>query len=254
MWSVMMKKSILKALLIFMLIIVLIWINHRYLNWKPLTIREWMTSFGWYAPLVFILLFTIRPLLLFPSSILTIAAGLAFGPFLGTLYSLIGLMISAVIAFGVARKLGKEIVQKRWTGRFRTLEIQLEQNGFFYVLVLRLIPFINFDLISYLAGISKVRFRSFLYATFIGVIPGTYGYTFVGHTLVERDPVMIMKLVVIFALLIAVPLIFRKKLAAKVGLFPAKEQKEDRPDSQADDHKPAVMTGQENNKHSNSMY
>ncbi|MDQ0339818.1 putative membrane protein YdjX (TVP38/TMEM64 family) [Caldalkalibacillus uzonensis] len=258
MWSIVIKKSVLKAAFMLILILFLIWINHRYLNWTPLSIREWIISFGWFAPVVFILLFTVRPLLLFPSSILTITAGLAFGPVLGTLYSLTGLMISAVVAFGVARKLGKEIVQKDWTGKFGKLQSQLEQKGFVYVLVLRLIPFINFDLISYLAGISKVHFRSFFYATLIGVIPGTYGYTFVGHILVERDPWQLIKLVLLFGVLIVIPLVFRKKLAGALGIFTDKikkqgEGQEKRVDSQTNGHGHTVITGQENNDHTNSV-
>jgi uncharacterized membrane protein YdjX (TVP38/TMEM64 family) len=57
--------------------------------------------------------------------------------------------------------------------------------GFFYVVTLRLIPLFNFDLISYTAGISKVRYQSFLFGTLLGIVPGTFAYNFLGSSFAD---------------------------------------------------------------------
>ena len=66
------------------------WANKRYLNLSPKEIRIWVLSFGIFAPLIFIGISIVRPLVLFPVSVISIAGGLAFGPILGTLYTLFG--------------------------------------------------------------------------------------------------------------------------------------------------------------------
>ncbi|MFZ3589891.1 TVP38/TMEM64 family protein [Bacillus sp. DJP31] len=166
------RKSMLNIGVALIVIIGLIWFNHSYLNIHPQTIREWILSFGLFAPVIFILIYSIRPLILFPASILSLSAGLAFGTFWGTIYTIIGATGGAILAFYIARMLGSKYVKAKWKGKGEVIEKQLKNNGFLYVLLLRLMPLFNFDMISYLSGLSKVRFSHFLVATVIGIIHG----------------------------------------------------------------------------------
>ncbi|WP_282033390.1 TVP38/TMEM64 family protein [Metabacillus indicus] len=206
------KNSVWKLLVIAAGAGVLLWINSRYLNLQPKTIKDWMLSFGAAAPLLYIVLYSVRPLILFPASVMSLAGGLAFGPYLGTLYTLAGATIGAVVAYLAAGTFKLDMFRKPENQRMKTLKKQLEQNGFIYVLILRLIPIVHFDAISYAAGISKVRLLPFAAATFIGVIPGTFAFTFLGSSFAEGNVMLLAAAGAVFLLLMLLPLLFRKKV------------------------------------------
>ncbi|OYD06169.1 TVP38/TMEM64 family protein [Paludifilum halophilum] len=149
----------------------------------PGYIRHFILSFGMWAPFLYIFLYTIRPLFFFPAVALTLSGGMAFGPWWGTLYDLIGASLGAYLAFGLARSLGREAIQQWWGKRLQMLNIHVETYGFRAVLFLRLLPMVPFDAISYSSGLSKIRFRDFAWATTLGMIPGTFAYNFLGHSL-----------------------------------------------------------------------
>ncbi len=193
----------------------LIWFSRSYLDFKVEEIRDWILSFGILAPIVYMVIYTIRPLIFFPASVLSIAGGLAFGSLFGTFYTVIGATGGAVLSFIVARKLGKSIANKDWQGKGRKLQEQLEKNGFFYVLFFRFVPLFNFDLISYSAGLSKIRFASFFFGTLIGIIPGTFAYNFLGSSLVSGDPKIIAIAVGVFILLSVIPILIRNRVTKK---------------------------------------
>ncbi|WP_270182227.1 TVP38/TMEM64 family protein [Alkalihalobacillus sp. CinArs1] len=200
---------------IILVVIGLIWFSRTYLDFRVNDIRDWILSFGVLAPIVYIVIYTIRPLIFFPASVLSIAGGLAFGSLFGTFYTVLGATSGAVLSFVVARTLGKSIANKDWQGKGRKLQEQLEKNGFFYVLFFRFVPLFNFDLISYSAGLSKVKFSSFLFGTLIGIIPGTFAYNFLGSSLVSGDPLVIASAVIVFLILSVIPILIRNKYAKK---------------------------------------
>lgn len=149
----------------------------------PGAIRDFILSFGWWAPLFYIFLYTVRPLFLFPASLLSISGGITFGPWWGTFYDLIGASLGAYLAFGLSRFLGSASIQRCLGHRLRQLNERAAEHGFRTILVLRLIPMLSFDAISYGAGVSKIRFRHFAPATTLGMIPGTFTFNFLGHSL-----------------------------------------------------------------------
>ncbi len=151
-------------------------------QFSPEIIRDFILSFGIWGPLVYIFLYTVRPLILFPSLILTLSGGYAFGPWWGTLYDLIGASLGAYLAFGISRYFGKEAVQ-RWFGqRLGKVEQITEGKGFQTILILRLIPLIPFDAINYGAGLSKVSFRDYAIATSLGILPAAFAFNNLGHS------------------------------------------------------------------------
>ncbi len=94
------------------------WANKRYLNLSPKEIRIWVLSFGIFAPLIFIGISIVRPLVLFPVSVISIAGGLAFGPILGTLYTLFGSMCASAVSFFCSRSVcGKNQQPSRKAGK-----------------------------------------------------------------------------------------------------------------------------------------
>jgi uncharacterized membrane protein YdjX (TVP38/TMEM64 family) len=201
----------LKITALLIILVTLIWYGRTQLNLDAAEIRDWILGFSFWAPIVYMLIYTVRPLIFFPASVLSITGGLAFGAGMGTMYTVIGATSGAVLSFLVARKLGKNIANKEWKGRGQVIQTQLEKNGFFYVLLLRFIPLFNFDLISYSAGISKVRFRSFLFGTLLGIIPGTFAYNFLGSSLISGSPKIIIWGIFVFTILTVIPIWIRKK-------------------------------------------
>ncbi|OIN66040.1 TVP38/TMEM64 family protein [Exiguobacterium sp. KRL4] len=213
------QQKIVRIILLLMIIGGLIWFSRSYLNINPSDIKEWILSFGMWAPILYILLYTIRPLIFFPASVLSITGGLAFGALMGTVYTVIGATLGAVVAFLVAKKLGTGLIkQKDGAGKVEQIQRQLEKNGFIYVLIFRLLPIFNFDLISYAAGLSKVRLLPFFLATLIGIIPGTFAYNFLGSSIVSKDPRIIIGAVTVFVVLTIVPWYIQKRWKAKKNL------------------------------------
>lgn len=192
-----------------------IWLGRSVFGVDASQLRVWIESFGIWAPLVYIAVYTIRPLLFFPASLLSLAGGLVFGVWLGTLYTIAGAVLGAVLSYAVARGLGKKIIQKNRDGKAAKIQQKMEQNGFLYVLIFRLIPVINFDLVSYLAAFARVRFGSFASATLIGIIPGTFAYNFLGSSAASVKPEIILLAGSVFILLTIIPIYFRRRWLEK---------------------------------------
>jgi len=205
------KKRIAKWLLVAVAIGLGIWLSRSVFDVEAEDLRNWILSFGLWAPVIYIIVYTIRPLIFFPASVLSIAGGLAFGAWMGTFYTIIGATLGAMLSFLVAKVVGRSIVTKEWRGNAAKFQAQMEHNGFLYVLLFRLIPVINFDLISYMAAIAKVRFTSFALATLIGIIPGTFAYNFLGSSFVSGNPKIIAAAIVVFVILTVVPILIRNR-------------------------------------------
>ncbi|MFR8868692.1 TVP38/TMEM64 family protein [Paraclostridium sordellii] len=143
-------------------------------------IQEYVSSFGRLAPLVYIIMFALVPLTLFPDSILAIGGGMVFGLFKGYIYTLIGALIGATISFYISRKLGRAFVKKLTKEKLDNIEELINSKGFFIVLILRLVPLFPFDIISYGSGLTSIKYKDFLLATIIGTIPGILVFTNIG--------------------------------------------------------------------------
>ncbi|CEN21447.1 TVP38/TMEM64 family protein [Paraclostridium sordellii] len=143
-------------------------------------IQDYVSSFGRLAPLVYIIMFALVPLTLFPDSILAIVGGMVFGLFKGYIYTLIGALIGATISFYISRKLGRAFVKKLTKEKLDNIEELINSKGFFIVLILRLVPLFPFDIISYGSGLTSIKYKDFLLATIIGTIPGILVFTNIG--------------------------------------------------------------------------
>lgn len=138
---------------------------------------------GLWAPAAFVLLYTVRPLLFMPASVLTVTAGLVWGPMLGTAYTAAGATAGAWVAFFLARRLGREFVARRLRGRFAIIDRLAAEQGLSVILSLRLVPLFPFDAVSYAAGLTGVRTGPFVLATLVGALPGTLAYAYLGASL-----------------------------------------------------------------------
>lgn len=168
------KKRILQACLGILWIalgvssVVLFWWSGVSLLEVPQLLSDWADAQGMPRALGwFLLLYTLRPLVLFPSTAMGVASGLTFGPALGCLVTMTGELLGAGAAFSLARLLGRRWVQKHESARLARWDRRLSGNGLLSVCILRLIM-LPFDSISYACGLTAIRLHHFLVGTFLG--------------------------------------------------------------------------------------
>jgi uncharacterized membrane protein YdjX (TVP38/TMEM64 family) len=119
-----------------------------------------------------------------PSAPIAVAAGAAYGTFWGTLYVVLGAELGAVMAFGLARYLGFDVV-RRWPWAARLLDGVTSQAALAaIVLCSRLVPFLSFDAVSYAAGLTRLRWDLFALATMAGVVPVSLVLAWFGNRMV----------------------------------------------------------------------
>jgi uncharacterized membrane protein YdjX (TVP38/TMEM64 family) len=146
-------------------------------------IKELILSWGVAAPLMSIFLMTLQAVIApLPAFLITATNGLVFGVYWGILISWIGAMCGALVTFMMSRLFYKSFSQKIKIHKkgIEYLERLESKYGFRVILTARLLPFISFDFISYAAGLSTIKMRSFLTATGLGMLPATVVYTVFG--------------------------------------------------------------------------
>ncbi|MEW6402304.1 MAG: VTT domain-containing protein, partial [Chloroflexota bacterium] len=178
-----------------------------------------------WGPLIYVVLYAVRPLILFPSTILTLAGGFVFGPILGVLYTIIASNISSTIAFFVGHYFGEGMFDEKTlkvSETFRVLQgfaRRMRENSFETVMIMRFI-FLPYDAVSYLAGFLRIKYFPFILATALGSIPGTMAFIGFGASIETLDgalpqlnPVTLGFSVAIFIVSIALSRIFKKREA-----------------------------------------
>jgi uncharacterized membrane protein YdjX (TVP38/TMEM64 family) len=141
-----------------------------------------LATAGLGAPLVFIAVYAAGVCLFVPGSVLTGLGAVIFGAYWGFVYVWIGAMIGASVAFFIGRTLGREFAASLVGDRLRKYDDAIERNGFAAVLYLRLIYF-PFTPLNFGMGLTRVRFRDYFFGTGLGILVGTFIFTFFFGTL-----------------------------------------------------------------------
>jgi uncharacterized membrane protein YdjX (TVP38/TMEM64 family) len=150
---------------------------------NPQLIKTEVLGWGAWGPIGFMLLYAFGPSLLVPGAVMTVAAGLAFGTVWGSVYSILGADMGALVAFGAGRFLGKGFVNSMLSGRFGDTLDKIARNGFQIILYLRVFPIIPYNALNLLAGASPISFKDYFWASMIGMVPGTILFAFLGNEL-----------------------------------------------------------------------
>jgi uncharacterized membrane protein YdjX (TVP38/TMEM64 family) len=160
-----------------------------FLAMKFLPVQQWLRSFndwvgqkGTAGIFIFIGVYVVATVLLAPGAILTIGAGFAFGLWKGFLAVSAGATIGASWAFLVARFIARnkiEAIAQR-NDKFRKLDRAIGQQGARLIFLLRLSPVIPFNLSNYFYGLTAVKFWPYVLASWIGMMPGTLLYVYIG--------------------------------------------------------------------------
>lgn len=146
-------------------------------------LQTWLKQAGIWAPIIYIVLYTLGTILILPSTPLNMSGGAIFGPGMGTLWTSIAAVIAAVVAFAFTRTVGRETVSKKLAGRWEAMDAEMRQGGLFYMFAIRLLPIIPYGLVNFAAGLTSIRFRDYLIGTILGTIPGILPFVLMGSGL-----------------------------------------------------------------------
>lgn len=177
----------------------------------PEAIQKLVLSFGWWGPILYLFLFTIRPLFFFPAIVFTLAGAMAFGPVWGTIYGVIGASLGAFLCFAITRLLGREKVERICGGSLKLSALNncTAEHSFRTVLFTRLVPIFHWDIVSYAAGLSKIKFSQYSAATFIGTIPGAVAYNFLGYSLNQLFSPTFYAAAALMSIVICTPIVYQ---------------------------------------------
>lgn len=165
-------------------------------------VKEFVASYGAYAAAVSFILMILQSIAApLPAFLLTVANANLFGWWQGAILSWSSAMAGAAVCFFIARILGRDVVEKlNGKNGIKQIEEFFDKHGKMSILVARLLPFISFDIVSYVAGLTPMSFWGFFIATGLGQLPATIVYSYVGGMLTGGAKLLVNGLLILFAL------------------------------------------------------
>ncbi|HEY9604524.1 MAG TPA: TVP38/TMEM64 family protein [Allocoleopsis sp.] len=145
-------------------------------------LQRWLKQAGIWAPIIYVTLYTVATILILPSTPLNLTGGAIFGLWWGTLWTSIGALMAAVVAFAFTRTVGRKTISQRLAGRWQAMEAEFYQGGLFYMFAIRLLPIIPYGLVNFAAGLTSIRFRDYLVGTMLGTVPGVLPFVMLGSS------------------------------------------------------------------------
>ena len=154
-------------------------------------------------------------------AIMTLAGGFLFGAVLGTVFVNVGATTGATLAFLAARYLLRDWVEKKFGDRLGPIQAGFAKNAFSYLMTLRLIPAFPFFLVNLVSGLTRVTLGTYMLATAIGIIPGSFVYAYAGrqlgtiNSLKEIASPQVLLAFTLLGLLALLPALYKKFFPAK---------------------------------------
>ncbi len=207
-----------KTAVLLVLLIALAALTWKLSTWlTPQQLQQALQQTGGWAPVLYIGLFILLPTFFFPVAVLALAGGLLFGLWWGSVYTFIGAVLNCALMFLLARYVGRSQVQRlveqklspQWQ---RRLQIADGKEGFLLLIILRLIPAVPYNLINYTFGLTGISFSSYLLASAIGIIPGTFAFINIGDKTLEAGSPSFWIAIGLLVLLLVVTGLLGKKL------------------------------------------
>ena len=143
---------------------------------------QWISSLGIWGPVIFVLLYIFACIFFIPGSILTLGAGIVFGVLKGSVIVSVSSTLGAAAAFLVGRFLARDWVSRKIEGnqKFQAIDKAVAKEGWKIVGLVRLSPIFPFNLLNYAFGLTRVSFQDYFLASWIGMMPGTVMYVYIG--------------------------------------------------------------------------
>lgn len=184
------NRRIILALLVLALLAVLAWRFQLFGQLQALLrqVLEAIAALGFWGPVLFVLLYIVCCIALVPGAVLTLGAGAVFGLVKGSILVSIAATLGATAAMLVGRYLARDWVQRKLATHptFNSIDQAVEREGWKIVFLTRLSPAFPFFIVNYLYGLTRVRLRDYVLATWIGIMPGSTLFVYIG-SLVSPD-------------------------------------------------------------------
>jgi uncharacterized membrane protein YdjX (TVP38/TMEM64 family) len=165
-----------------------------------LQLQSWLETMGLWAPVIYIVLYTLGTLLILPSTPLNLTGGALFGIWWGTLWTAIAAVVAAIAAFAFTRTIGRQWVYHKLAGRWSAVDAEIRQGGLFYLFAIRLLPMIPYGIVNFVAGLTSIKFKDYLIGTLLGTVPGILPFVMMGAGITELSQGKILPLMAAFAL------------------------------------------------------
>lgn len=203
-------------LLIVALVMAGIWLLLRQLGMpvslSPAALAEWLNQQGMTGPLLLMLLMILAVVVgPIPTLPISAAAGLVYGMITGTLIAVLGALAGSIIAFYLARILGRDAVRRKMFNNPVFSSNGSQRFLFITVTLTRLIPLFSFALISYAAGVTAISFWRYAVATTLGMLPMTFVFAGLGHSFEVNPLLTVVAAVLILVVMSALPLYLSKR-------------------------------------------
>lgn len=163
-------------------------------------LETWLENMGILAPIIYIIFYTIGTLLILPSTPLNLTGGAIFGIWWGTFWTTVAAVIAAMVAFAFTRTIGKDIIAKKFAGRWEAIDAEIRLGGLFYMFSIRLLPIIPYGLVNFAAGLTSIRWRDYIIGTLLGTVPGVLPFVMMGSGFTELSKGNISQLLFAFTL------------------------------------------------------
>lgn len=186
-------------------------------------VENYIQSLGFWGPIAYIVFYILRPLILFPAGLLTALGGAIFGPFFGTMYTVVGATGCAIWEFLVARYVGREWIKKKIGHHIAKIDTHMDKHGIWTLLLIRLIPNLPYDVQNYGLGLTKIGFGSYCIGTFFGIMPGTFAFCYLGRSLFEGNAGKVLIAILIIAGLVLFQRWYKKKKSSQAMVTEADE-------------------------------
>src|SRR6266566_2514014 len=143
---------------------------------------DWIAKLGPWGPVIFVCLYIVATVLFIPGSVLTLGAGAVFGVVLGSVCVSISATLGATAAFLVGRYLARDAIARKIekNEKFAAIDRAVADEGWKIVFLTRLSPVFPFTLLNYAFGLTRVRLGQYVLASWIGMMPGTVMYVYLG--------------------------------------------------------------------------
>lgn len=177
------KKKILKVAILLVAIAALLFAAKLFnLQQVFKDMLAWISGLGPLAGIIFVGIYIAATILFLPGSILTLGAGVVFGVIKGSIAVSIASTLGATAAFLVGRYLARGWVSNKISGneKFSAIDEAVAREGWKIVLLTRLSPVFPFNMLNYAFGLTKVSLKHFFWASWIGMLPGTVMYVYIG--------------------------------------------------------------------------
>jgi uncharacterized membrane protein YdjX (TVP38/TMEM64 family) len=196
----------------------LVWTTRLHELLSRQAVRTYIDVLGGWGYAAYVLIYAMLVLFNFPSSVLTISGALIFGTWRNVGLTVAGATLGGCGAFITARWLARGYVAGRLGNRAEVIDRRIKRDGALAVMILRLLPVVPFNAVSYASGLTLIKLRDFAWATALGMAPGVFAYSYITNQAIKADlnhpetllqPGLIGSYILVLVLLVGVPVAWR---------------------------------------------